>query len=125
MRILAITQPMSGVGYHRVMLPLSKMAGVYVLFTDFINDEVLERGFDIVMYNRYIPGVELQTLIELRAKYGFKIIVDIDDYWKVDPWHILAAGFPSAVVVDNIAAADMVTVTHERLRRAVLSHNQN
>jgi glycosyltransferase involved in cell wall biosynthesis len=125
MRILAITQPMSGVGYHRVMLPLSKMPGVYVLFTDFINDEVLERGFDIVMFNRYIPGVELQTLLDLRAKYGFKIVVDIDDYWKVDPWHILAAGFPSAVVVDHIAAADMVTVTHERLRRAVLLHNPN
>lgn len=116
---------MSGVGYHRIMLPLSRMKDVYVLFTDFINDEVLLRGFDIVMFNRYIPGVDVQTLRDYREKYGFKMVVDIDDYWHLDPWHLLYKDFPTHVVVAHIEAADMVTVTHERLRRAALLHNPN
>ena len=119
MRILAVTQPNSGVGYHRMMLPLRHLPGVSVLFTDFINDEVLQRGFDIVTFNRFIPGVELSDLIAFRKKYGFKIVLDLDDYWILDSWHILARNFPSQVIVDHIRAADMVTVTHDRLLNEV------
>ena len=115
MRILAVTQPNSGVGYHRMMLPLRHLPGVSVLFTDFINDEVLERGFDIVTFNRFIVGVELSDLIAYRKKYGFKIVMDLDDYWILDSWHILAKNFPSQVIIDHIKAADLVTVTHARL----------
>lgn len=115
MRILAVTQPNSGVGYHRMMLPLRHLPGVSVLFTDFINDEVLERGFDIVTFNRFIPGVELADLLAFRKKYGFKIVLDLDDYWILDGWHILARNFPSHVIIDHIKAADLVTVTHARL----------
>ena len=125
MRILAVTQPLSGVGYHRIMLPLSKLPGVYVLFTDFINDEVLLKGFDIVLLNRFIPGVDIQQLQAYREKYGFKMVVDIDDYWQLDPWHILYNGFPKAVIVSHIMAADLVTVTHERLRDMVKGYNAN
>jgi glycosyltransferase involved in cell wall biosynthesis len=113
------------VGYHRILLPLSKLPGVYVLFTDFINDEVLLKGFDIVLLNRFIPGVDIQQLKAYREKYGFKMVVDIDDYWQLDPWHILYAGFPKAVIVSHIIAADLVTVTHERLRDMVKGYNPN
>jgi glycosyltransferase involved in cell wall biosynthesis len=107
------------------MLPLSKLSGVYVLFTDFINDEVLLKGFDIVLLNRFIPGVDIQQLLSYREKYGFKMVVDIDDYWQLDPWHILYNGFPKAVIVSHIMAADLVTVTHERLRDMVKGYNAN
>ena len=125
MRILAITQQMSGVGYHRIMLPLSKIPGVYVLFTDFINNEVLEKGFDIILFNRFIPGLDINVLLGYREKYGFKIVVDIDDYWILDPWHILYNGFPKAVIVNHILIADLVTVTHERLRDMAKRYNSN
>ena len=124
MRILAITQPNSGVGYHRMMLPLRHLQGVSVLFTDFINDEVLERGFDIVTFNRFIPGVDLADLLEFRRRYGFKIVLDLDDYWILDTWHILAKDFPSQVIIDHIRAADLVTVTHDRLLKEVRPLNQ-
>jgi len=124
MRILCVTQPHSGVGYHRQMLPLMNMKDVYVLFTDFINDEVLERGFDIVMVNRFAYGVPYLAMIDFRKRYGFKLVVDIDDYWILDPWHILYHSFPTKDIVAHIKAADLVTCTHEGLRRRIQPLNK-
>ena len=115
MRILCVTQPNSGVGYHRQILPLQELADVYVLFADFINDEVLGRGFDIIMVNRFIPGVSIDDLTAYRRKYDFKLVVDIDDYWHLDPWHILYNGFPTQNIIAHITQADLVTTTHESL----------
>jgi glycosyltransferase involved in cell wall biosynthesis len=124
MRILCVTLPNSGVGYHRQMMPLMNMADVYVLFTDFVNDEVLEKGFDIVMVNRFAYGVPIDTMLEYRKKYGFKLIVDIDDYWVLDPWHILYRTFPTLEVISHIKAADLVTCTHEGLRKRITPLNK-
>lgn len=125
MRILAVTQPNSGVGYHRMMLPLRYLDGAYVLFTDFINDEVLSRQFDIVTFNRFIPGVELETLLAYRNKYGFKIVMDVDDYWELDGWHILKPHFPTQTIIDHLQAADIVIATHDRLLKEVRRYNTN
>ena len=48
MRILALTSKYSGVGYHRIMMPLVNMQKDYCLITDVINDEILEHKFDLV-----------------------------------------------------------------------------
>lgn len=125
MRILCVMQKGNGVGYHRQWLPLMEMADVYVLFADFVNDEVLQRGFDIVLINRHVPGLELDTLLEYRRKYDFRLIVDIDDYWYLDPWHILYHTYPSKKIVQHIEAADMVTCTHGRLWKELIQHNKN
>ncbi len=119
MRILCVTNPNSGVGYHRQMLPLQEMPDVYVLFTDFLNDEVLSRGFDIVMVNRFVPGVPIEDMLAYRKKYDFKLVVDIDDYWQLDPWHILYPNFPSGTIIQHILEADLVTVTHDGLASKV------
>jgi len=124
MRILAITTPGNGVGYHRLILPLMEMKETYTLFTDFINDEVLQRGFDVVAINRFVPGCSLGQLLEYRKKYDFKLIVDIDDYWMLDPWHILYKTYPSEEIINHVISADMVTVTHDRLRNEVLKLNK-
>jgi glycosyltransferase involved in cell wall biosynthesis len=125
MRILCITQPGSGVGYHRQMMPLTQMPDVTVLFTDFINDEVLGNGYDIVMVNRFAPGVGLDDLLDFRKRYEFKLVVDIDDYWHLDPWHVLYHSFPSKRIVNHIIAADLVTCTHRYLRQRIQLYNKN
>ena len=89
MKIMAITQPNSGVGYHRLMMPIQYMSKTYALFTDQLNDKLLEDGFDIVVINRFIHNTELDQVLEARKKFGFKLIVDIDDYWILDAWHVL------------------------------------
>ena len=42
MRILVITQENSGVGYHRLMLPVYYLPKEYAFFTDALTEETLE-----------------------------------------------------------------------------------
>lgn len=125
MRILVITQQSSGVGYHRLMLPVHFMPGVYGLFTDVYTEELHEQKFDILFVNRFVPGIDLETIKQHREKYGFKLVVDIDDYWILDPWHILAKNYPTQNILDHIRAADLVTCTHERLLAELQEFNKN
>lgn len=124
MKILAITTPVSGVGYHRILLPLTSLKKEKALATDILNDDVLANGFDILLINRHIPEVELETLLAYRAKYGFKLIVDIDDYWHLDPWHILYGNYPTDKIIAHIKAADMVTCTHAFLMGEIYRYNK-
>ncbi len=59
MRILVLTAPNSGVGYHRLMLPIYYLEKTYAMFTDSLTDEVLDENFDLVIFNRFIPGTTL------------------------------------------------------------------
>lgn len=125
MRILVITQQNSGVGYHRLMLPVHFMPGVYGLFTDTYTEELHEQKFDILYVNRFVPGVNLEVIKQHREKYGFNLVVDIDDYWILDPWHILAKNYPTKNILEHIRAADLVTCTHERLLTELQEFNKN
>ena len=40
MKILVITQQNSGVGYHRLMLPVYFLEKTYAYFTDTLNEEI-------------------------------------------------------------------------------------
>ena len=125
MRILVVTQQNSGVGYHRLMLPIYFMPKTYALLTDTINDDVLKEGYDIVLINRFIPTLHINELIAYREKYGFKLIVDIDDYWELDRWHILYDVYPTQAILDHIKIADLVTCTNERLWKLIRDINSN
>jgi cephalosporin hydroxylase len=89
MRILAITSKQSGVGYHRIMMPLVNMKKDYCLITDTLSEETFEGKFDIVVMNRMLANIKPEQMIEWRKKYGFKFVVDNDDYWHLEPSHIL------------------------------------
>ena len=119
MNILAFTRQNSAVGYHRIMLPMHYMTNRFVRLTDTLKDEVFGRHFDIVVINRYIDGHTLDELIDFKKRYGFKLIVDIDDYWHLDPWHILYGNYPTASIMQHIKAADGLTVTNYKLRAAI------
>lgn len=112
MKILAIGQRQSGVSYHRLFNPVMYLEKEFATMTDTISDELLTKGYDIVLINRYIQGIELDQLLTYRSKYGFKLIVDIDDYWHLDPWHILYGKYPFEKVIEHIKAADLVTCTN-------------
>ncbi len=124
MRILVVTQQNSGVGYHRLMLPIYYLPKTYALFTDVLSEENLKDNYDILLINRFISGVELETILAYKEKYGFKLIVDIDDYWVLDSHHIIK-NYPTETIIEHIKAADLVTTTHERLRDRILPFNKN
>ena len=129
MRILAITSKQSGVGYHRIMMPLVNMKKDYCLITDTISEETFEGNYDIVVMNRMLANIRPEQMIEWRKKYGFKLIVDNDDYWQLDPSHILYEHYilnqiPQQIV-NWILIADLCTCTHERLAEEIYKHNTN
>lgn len=127
MRILALTSKFSGVGYHRIMMPLVNMQKEYCLITDEINEEVLEHKFDIVVMNRMLQ-VTTEQMTEWRNKYGFKLIVDNDDHWELDPSHILNESYKINNVTNQIKQyiqiADLCTCTHERLASKIYELNK-
>jgi glycosyltransferase involved in cell wall biosynthesis len=125
MRILVLTSQGSGVGYHRLMLPIYYLEKTYAFFTDTLTDEVLEENFDILLFNRFIAGTNLETLLEKRKKYGFKMICDIDDYWILDRSHILESVYPTQEIINHIREADLVTCTNEKLWNEIRPINSN
>lgn len=125
MRILIITTQNSGVGYHRMMLPIHYMNKDEAIVTDMLKDEILEMGFDIVVINRLIPHEPIEKLIAAKNKYGFKLVVDVDDYWILDEWHILKHQYPTDRILEHIKIADMVTCTNMGLRYYISKINEN
>lgn len=107
------------------MMPIQELPGCYTLFTNGMTDEVLQRGFDIVVANRFVFGVPVTKFLEYKAKYGFGVVIDIDDYWHLDPWHILSATYPTQTIIDYIKIADVVTTTHTYLAKLIKPLNRN
>ena len=127
MKILVLTQKFSGCGYHRLMLPVSFMEKEYGRITDHMTEENWEEiRPDIVYINR---TWDKDNLFELRKKYGFKLVVDVDDYWFLNADHLMydnyyANNYP-AKLIEHMRESDLVTCTHERLSDAISSHNKN
>jgi glycosyltransferase involved in cell wall biosynthesis len=125
MRIITVGQRNSGVSFHRLFNPVIYLPKEYAMMTDVLTEEELEKGYDILFINRYIAGMEVDEVIRLREKYGFKLVVDVDDYWYLDPWHILYGKYPTQKVREHIRAADMVICSNELLANEMYFLNKN
>lgn len=118
----------SGPKYHRILLPSFLMDGVDLT----VNGALLEdqvKDCDILFFNRVISNIALDTVLKWREKYGFKMVVDFDDHWRLDPEHYLYEAYKnyqaSELMEEYIKVSDAVFVTHERLRNEVLPFNKN
>lgn len=127
MKVLCIYDK-SGPKYHRILMPCFLMSGIDLV----VNHKLEERelpGVDIVFFNRLIPGTTIQRVLELRKKYGFKLIVDFDDHWILGKDHVLYDGYEKFRLPEMMEAyikeSDAVTVTHERLYDKVYPLNSN
>lgn len=129
MRILAITSKNSGVGYHRIMLPLVNMKKDYCLITDTLGEEMVDNDYDLLVINRFLSNIELGNILQWREKYGFKIVVDNDDYWDLDVTHVLFNRYKHfdipTKIKEYIIHADICTCTHERLADEIYLLNKN
>jgi processive 1,2-diacylglycerol beta-glucosyltransferase len=133
MNILAFYQEGSACCYHRVFLPFSNLPlreGDQVILKDWstrITDSDFE-GVDLVVYNR-IPPVQISQLFAWRRTFGFKIVVDIDDWWVLHEHHPLRTQWildgTSEQIKTNLIYADLVLCTNEPLRKKVLPLNPN
>ena len=132
MRILALGQLNNGVQLHRIFIPLFAMKDRYsdvnIKITNHITEEEAAKGWDILLMNRSVSMPAAQ-MAEWRDKYGFKLIVDNDDFWELDPHHTLYDHYLHNDIGNKIKAyiqiADICTVTHSRLADEVYKYNKN
>jgi glycosyltransferase involved in cell wall biosynthesis len=125
MRIITVGQRNSGVSFHRLFNPVIYLPKEYAMMTDVLTEEELDKGYDILFINRYIAGMEVDEVVRLREKYGFKLVVDVDDYWNLDAWHILYGKYPTQKVIDHIKVADLVTCSNNDLAVHIDELNPN
>lgn len=123
MKVLSYVKGMDGCSYHRIYLPNQQIEENRVVGQ--LSEELLE-WCDILHYSRHTM-VAVDFLNQYRDKYGFKIVVDTDDWWEVGKdhpkyewWSRSSVGLQ---VRQHLMNADAVTTTHERL--AALIPNDN
>ena len=97
-----------------------------------VNYRIIEdqlKDIDILFFNRYPPDTSVKKLLEYREKYGFKIVVDNDDYWELGSSHVMNEAYKHYKIdnwiKDCIFIADACTVTHDRLAERVGEINPN
>ncbi len=127
MRIIGyINNKPSGVNYHRIIMPLMTMRDIDTYVTNTLRPEDFEKGCELLLYSRdHAPD----NLAELKEKYGFKIAVDVDDYWELDEHHILYQHYLdigyAAKQIKHLMDADVVITTHSRLAEEIAVYNKN
>lgn len=128
-KALGLHNENSGCDYHRVCLPF-QYGTEYVDESGFLSgdlDETLESA-QVITWNRLFPfGID--AAVNLRAKTGAKLVVDLDDHWNLYPGHYLYAHYQEKKITEQlkhaIRTADGVTVTTARLANEVMQLNQN
>jgi glycosyltransferase involved in cell wall biosynthesis len=127
MRVIAYVRQNSGPCYHRIIMPLLLMPNVDVYITNNLQVEHFDQGCDVFIYNRIIPDHAMPQLYELQNKMGFAIGVDLDDFWELDPHHILYEDYKDREFakeqIDHIKRAGFVTTTHQRLADEIAQYN--
>ena len=127
-KIIGIVNQKSAPDYHRVYTPLMTMEAD-VLITNKLTEEQLEKGCDVLVINRFAFYNPAEEIFAWRDKYGFKLVIDIDDFWILESGHILAPYWEhhnvANTIIDNMIQADIVTCTHWRLAEQIHTYNKN
>lgn len=132
MRISFFVKAGHGPDWHRMVVPMESLVikeGDSIKMGIYGMDEVPDLfDCDILIFNRSIK-TPVDQLERLRKRYGFKIVLDLDDYWELGSTHPLYQHWQSEQIAEMtlgyIKMADLVTVTNERLATKVSLYNQN
>jgi|694.fasta_scaffold42118_6 hypothetical protein len=124
MKILSFVKDMDGSSYHRIHQPNSILDAEVRTVNNLKEEDI--SWCDILIYSRhtkYSPNF----LSALRVKYGFKIIVDTDDWWEVQKDHPLYTWWSqsnvSLQIRNHMMNADAVICTHGNLAEIVPNKN--
>lgn len=126
MKIFGLINKNSGPGFHRIMMPLLLMPDIDTYITNAIEEKDFEeKKPDWIYYNRIISD----EVLRLQSRYHFRVAVDVDDWWQLDPHHIMFRysrdNNVAAHQIKHLRIADVVTCTHERLAERVYEFNKN
>lgn len=134
-KVAIVTQSISGVSYHRLIVPLVKMSkdyGIEVVCLMNQKDDFLQKldGVTHVVYNRNISALMKpeETILLLKSK-GIKVICDIDDYWVLPKGHPVKHYYSKSkmdkCIVSNIKHADQIWTTTKVLAEKIMPYNKN
>lgn len=131
MKIHILYNSDNGCDYHRLVLPsyhfkLSPQDSIkYFEFADILSDQSIYEC-DILFLSR-ISLIKWEALKHIKEQYGFKIVVDIDDYYKLPKNHIMHKAWNTHGMEERITQAatnaDYVFVTNEQLYNVYKSFN--
>lgn len=125
----------SGCDYHRIKLPFIFAADYFD--NDFFSEklgqfhtsrmlEFLEAS-DLIVLNRLFP-IGTDKLIEYKNKFGFKVALDLDDWFVLPDYHPNFKQYKTTAskqIIQSLQLADLVTVTTDRLYKRVREINPN
>ena len=127
---VVIPEKYAGCGFYRQYQPhrhLNANHDVDVVLSAGVFNEAGELGVDadMILFHKsyYMPMAIWQA-----KKMGMPVIVDFDDWWRVDTEHLFYKEHKDKTTAAHIAileAADYVIVTTELLRQEALKHNKN
>ena len=125
--VIPILNKFSGCDYHRIFLPYSYL-GVDFPSLNGKKFEELVADTKVLVFNR-TPKQSLLPFLHYKKIYGYKILVDLDDYWELYPNHELGKVWKEQKMAEQILFAlknaDAVTVTTSLLADKVLQYNKN
>ena len=134
-KIAIVVEKISGVSYHRLIVPIVKMSkdyGIQVVCLFNNKDDFLQKleGVTHVVYNRNISALMKpeETILLLKAK-GIKVICDIDDYWVLPKSHLMKHYYSKKnmdkCIISNIRYADQVWTTTKELASKISEEGYN
>jgi hypothetical protein len=127
LKIVPFIHSGDGCSYWRIRKPFEAMG------LDLENDaKTLEQHLQtckIVTFNR-TPGFHVEELIKMKVKYGFKVIIDWDDWWILPHDHMIynswnRQNMPKIAHEMCSVLADHITTTTERLAGKLRTVNPN
>lgn len=128
MKIIVLHDFASGVEYHRLMKPLTRMQIDYPELDINVCGNISKDGvpplkdYELVLFNRYL-GQYNDQIIEYLCKHNIPYVIDIDDYWKLPKYHPINKWYKDNEVeksiVNNIRYANGVTCSVEELARLI------
>lgn len=118
--------------YHRLLLPAKYIDDPNITIrlvrhTDCSKDESIFQC-DILLFSRLFIH-DWSTMEQLKKKYGFKIIVDFDDYYKLSPNQLRYKIWKDHDVANRMVQAavgsDLIFVTNKQLYNVYKEFNSN
>lgn len=127
LKIVPFIHDGDGCSYWRIRKPFEAMG--LDLMTDKKTLEEHLSTCKIVTFNR-TPGFNIETLLKLKMKYGFKVVIDWDDFWRLPQDHLIYKNWnlqrmPELAEEMIKTLADHVTTTTERLAEKIRPINKN
>ena len=110
-QLLVDAKPNSGCDYHRIVLPFGETK--------------ISPKSNVVVFNR-IHSKGAEHILALKRQ-GIKVVVDLDDFYQLNPEHYLASLYESNThsIVAMVKLADAVIVTTEYLAYKVRHLTRN